>query len=358
MNRLIFTITLLAAVCVLSACSTPSAVPTVTDIPPQTQEPASTSTPEPTLTLTFTPEPTLTPTLAPGDTAVRQADGMVMVYVPEGEFIMGASATVGQDICYQFFQVCPLLDEYLDEDPEHTVYVDAFWIDQTEVTYTQYLRCLEAGACRMTESQVTHCFEFGNCGFPENPDDLTGFLKPELGEGIVYRDDETIDTGLYIKAENENRPVVDVSWQDALAYCEWVGGRLPTEAEWEKAARGTDGRIFPWGNTDLEVGMVNFDNRISRSTEVGSYPNDSSPYGVLDMAGNVSEWVADYYAEDYYNQSPYENPAGPESSDYRVLRGGSWFDLADGVRLSNRVRNREQNYDLIYGFRCAGDLVP
>jgi serine/threonine-protein kinase len=252
------------------------------------------------------PTETLTPVRPPaeaniGDTWTRPADGMVMVYVPAGEFLMGSSDADGQ--------------AWDSEKPQHTVYLDAYWIDRTEVTNIQYRKCVEAGACR----------------------------EPECWDEDNYAPDQ---------------PVVCVSWDDAQDYAAWAGGRLPTEAEWEKAARGTDGRIYPWGNSAPNCDKVNYSDCIGRPAVVGSCLLGASPYGALDMAGNVWEWVADWYDEGYYARSPARNPQGPDSGDYRVVRGGAFDYVAWNVRCACRVRF---NPDLRFrngGFRLVASRAP
>jgi serine/threonine protein kinase/formylglycine-generating enzyme required for sulfatase activity len=215
-----------------------------------------------------------------------------MVYVPAGEFTMGS-------------------DEHSDEQPVHTVYLDAFYIDKTEVTNAQYRECVEAGACD-TPSKTTN----------------------------------------YDDADYAQHPVVYVSWDDADAYCRWAGKRLPTEAEWEKAARGTDGRTYPWGE-GIDCDHAQYSECGGRTVSVGSKPKGASPYGALDMAGNVWEWVSDWYGEDYYSQSPARNPPGPDSGKLRVLRGGSWYGEPDNVRCANRYGYTPDGTNLNVGFRCA-----
>jgi len=232
-----------------------------------------------------------------GDTWTRPADGMVMVYVPAGEFLMGSSDADGQ--------------AEDNEKPQHTVYLDAYWIDRTEVTNAQYRKCVEAGAC------------------------------PEPG---CWDEDSYNAPG---------QPVVCVSWDDAQTYAASVGGRLPTEAEWEKAARGTDGRMFPWGNNVPDCNRASYSNCVERPAIVGSYLAGASPYGALDMAGNVWEWVADWYDEGYYARSPARNPQSPASGDSRVLRGGAFDGAAGLVRCAYRYGYAPDYRYLNRGFRLV-----
>ena len=256
-------------------------------------------------------EPTPPPTEKAPDTT-----GTERVSVPAGEFLMGSTDAQIQAAVLQ----C-VADGETDQDckawiqpegPQHSVYLDAFWIDKTEVTNAQYKKCVSAGAC----------------------------------PGSPYSDDSEYN--------GDNQPVVGW-WEDAAAYCAWAGARLPTEAEWEKAARGTDGRIYPWGNDEPDCDRVNYWDCVGRTTTVGTYPSGASPYGALDMAGNAWEWVNDWYAEGYYSGSPDRNPQGPELGQEHVLRGGSWFDESHYVRAVYRHWIDTTGWGLYYyyGFRCA-----
>jgi formylglycine-generating enzyme required for sulfatase activity len=196
------------------------------------------------------------------------------------------------------------------EQPYHKVYLDAFYIDKFLITQAEYNECVASGKCSAN-------------------DKYAGF------------------TG-------DRQPVVGVNWYDAKTYCQWAGKRLPTEAEWEKAARGTDGRIFPWGNS-IDANRANYGRTAGRTTDVGSYPSGASPYGAMDMAGNVWEWVADRYGGKYYRNRPSKNPKGPDSGEYRVLRGGSWGSSTGALRVSHRDGVTPADQDYGEGFRCARD---
>ena len=238
-------------------------------------------------------------------TPPQEYDGMV--YVPAGEFQMGSNDSDPA--------------AYYDEKPQHAVYLDAFWIDKTEVTNAQYAACVQAGACDKWETRsATRTNYYGNPAF-------------------------------------DNYPVLYVGWYDAKGYCQWAGKRLPTEAEWEKAARGTDGRIYPWRKSPPNSTRANYAGLSGGDTvAIGSYPAGASPYGALDMAGNAPEWVADQYDAQYYSRSPYANPTGPEpgwDDWYRVMRDGNYHSAATGIRSAARQRVATDRYLSYYGFRCA-----
>jgi formylglycine-generating enzyme required for sulfatase activity len=232
-----------------------------------------------------------------GEVRFSEIDGMEMIFVPAGEFEMG-SATAD-----------PHADE--DEFPLHLVYVEAFWVDRTEVTNAMYVSCIEAGVC--------------------TPPARSDF---------------------YLESAYAYHPVTGISWDQAAAYCSWAGRRLPSEAEWEKTARGTDGRIYPWGNSIPTDELANFDQHVDETTPVGSYPDGASPYGALDMAGNAWEWVLDGYSPEYYSISPEQNPISDSPINRRVLRGGNWDSNAEGVRSANRFWAFPGRNDTD-GFRCA-----
>jgi formylglycine-generating enzyme required for sulfatase activity len=276
-----------------------------------------------------------------GSTKISEPDGMTLVFVPAGDFLMGSDKS--QDA-----------SAFDNEFPQHSVYLDAFWIDSTEVTNAMFAKFVAATQYK------TDAEKKGNAPIWEamRSDQVDGaYWQHPLGPSSDL-------TGL------QNYPVVQVSWNDAQAYCEWAGRRLPTEAEWEKAARGTDGRLFPWGNQPPTGELVNFadkhqapavswanpneDDGYELVSPAGNYPAGASPYGALDMAGNVWEWTADWYGQDYYAVSPTSNPVGPSTGDGRVVRGGSWTMDARGVRTTFRAGPVPADYaENNIGFRCA-----
>jgi formylglycine-generating enzyme required for sulfatase activity len=227
-------------------------------------------------------------------------DGAPLVLVPAGEFTMGS-------------ELLP------NERPPHTVELATFWIDQHEVTNGDYQKCVAAQQCEAPAS-----------GYSDRHPD-----------------------GYYNNPEFANYPVAYVGWAEADRYCRWAGKRLPTEAEWEKAARGTDGRSFPWGNTYDPARVTSSFNLELVTTAVDRHPDGASPYGAVDMAGNVWEWVADWYAEDTYTRSPRVNPTGPVTGTSHVVRGGGYGSFDAAQRTSLR-RDLEDDQRVPYvGFRCA-----
>ncbi len=284
-------------------------------------------------------------------TAVRAADGATMVYVPAGEFLMGASDA---DLALVGASGPPPLAGG-DEQPQHPVTVDAFWIDQTEVTNAQYSNFVNLTGYKTVAEIETFSFTDG-----------------EQVTGVTFYHPQGRESGIDDKMDH---PVVQVAWEDANAYCRWVDARLPTEAEWEKAAKGTaNDRLYPWGNSFplVEAGaetpppaVANFcdascpyvesryeglDDGYARTAPVGSFPTGASPYGALDMAGNVWEWVAGTY--EGYPGTTYE--LAEEFGDYfRVVRGGSWDNAPPILRVTFRQNNPPRTRSDGTGFRCA-----
>jgi formylglycine-generating enzyme required for sulfatase activity len=211
-----------------------------------------------------------------------------------------------------------------DEKPQHQVYLDAFWIDSTEVTNAMFAKCVAAGACHERNYSPY----------------LWGVRLPN---GTPY----------YGEADYDDYPVIILNSEEALTYCEWAGRRLPYEAEWEKAARSADGRLYPWGMS-IDCEHANYLGCENKPLKVTSHDPGISPYGALNMSGNMWEWVADWYDPGYYSQSPTQNPHGPDAGEYRTLRGGGWRSLAAQLRVTNRSTGKpEHSTDGEIGIRCA-----
>ncbi len=281
---------ILLAAMLLTACASAS-TPTPTALPPSPQ-PTAAPTPIP-----ATSAPTLAPVSLAGPSsgaAMTWLDGSVLVYVPAGEFIMGLG---------------------YGDAPTKTVTLDAYWIQQTVVTNKMYNQCVTSG----------------NCTVPVQ----------EIGAPPI----DSIQYGDY--------PVVGVDWTAANAYCQWIGGQLPSEAQWEKAARGQNGNVYPWGNTKPTCDLANFGTCVKHTSDVNDYPSGKSPYGLLDMAGNVYEWVNDYYDANYYASGPSANPTGPATGDHRVIRGSSFESDASQLLAALRHPSPPDYTSQDLGFRCV-----
>lgn len=289
----------------------------------QTAVAIQSSVPSASPTLTITPTLTFTPDKI-------DDKGVSMRFIPAGTFMMGND------------------NGYPAEKPAHLVDLSDYYIDKYEVTNKLYKACEDAGACMSLYGLHTS----------------ESFTRPNY----------------YGNPEFDNYPVVQLMWADAKAYCEWRGARLPTEAEWEKAARGTDERTYPWGE-GIDCSLSNYgrgdlqsggdcNSMIHDTTEVGSYETDKSPYGVYDMGGNVTEWTNDFFGETYYQSLVFSNPQGPIASsitpdpyysehpaeipEWRVVRGGSWWK-SGGLLVGSSLRkfDNANTSRPETGFRCA-----
>jgi formylglycine-generating enzyme required for sulfatase activity len=226
----------------------------------------------------------------------RVKDSAIMVKIPAGEFLMGSPEGEGEP----------------HEQPQHRVFTSEFLIDKTEVSWRQFRKFVEATGAPLPRTPVW--------GTPDH------------------------------------YPSAFILWEEARAYCEWVGGRLPTEAEWEKAARGTDGRKYPWGNEWDPRRCNSISGGLHQPDNVGSYPGCLSPYGVLDLPGSMWEWCADWYGESYYAESPSRDPKGPASGRFRVMRGGAWMSQPLWLRTAHRFKASPSSRNFDHGFRCADDV--
>jgi len=295
--------------------------------------------------LVITPTESFAPTSPSLPTQITNAKGVSMVFVPAGEFIMGASPSMQR----QMLALCKSCDpvSITDQSPQRTVYLDDFWINRTEVTIAQFQKFVD------DENYITTAEKTGSSLFFNR-----STKKFTTTSGVNWKKPEgkSIDLSQY-----KDYPVTHVSWDDAQAYCSWAGGRLPTEAEWEKAARWEDGRFFPWGNTMPDNTKLNFDLLNTSAIAVMSYPAGVSKYGAYDMAGNVWEWVNDWYAEKYI-ESETNNPKGSVSGPGHVIRGGSWasemrIELVN-IMTTFRYYNKASWTSPIVGFRCVKDANP
>ena len=231
-------------------------------------------------------------------------EGREMVQIPEGPFIMGSK------------------DGDPDEAPERQTYLQAFYLDKKEVSQEEYARF-----AKMTKRPLPKIEVF--------EDDQSKLLRPEFA-------------------------AMSMTWEEAAAYCKWAGKRLPTEAEWEKAGRGEGKRKYAWGDTFMtgrpNANVDGSEDGFRYLAPPGSFETGRSPYGIYDMTGNVAEWVADSYDEHYYQKAPYRDPKGPEPSDLKVVRGGSWRETEHNARLSKRFAAKFWRTDITIGFRCASDV--
>ncbi len=306
---------------ILAACAgTPRTVEsTSTPLPTIPPRVISTSTVEIIIPTIITPTSEVLPTAEFASERVSTVDGMPQVFIPAGIFRMG-----GLDV-----------RSAEDEMPNHDVQLNAYWMDQLEVTNAMYLLCIKTGTCDPPQSF-------------KSQRRAKYFNNPEFND----------------------YPVVYVTWGQAKIYCEWAGRHLPSEAEWERAGRGDDFRTFPWGEDKPDGTFANFNFMVNDTSRVGTYPSGASPFGVLDMAGNVAEWINDFYDFDYYASSDVVNPTGPLTSGsfQRVVRGGSLGDAEINIRVSKRSSVPGSNLNGIpgsseylgsfsprIGFRCAAD---
>jgi len=252
---------------------------------------------------------------------INAVDGAEMVFVPAGDFTMGGS----EDQITATYQAAEAVvgsslprSEMEAEGPQHKVSLDDYWIYKTPVTVSQYKKFTAA----------------------------TGHAMPTAPEW----------------GWKDNHPIVNVTWNDAQAYAQWAGVRLPSEAQWEKAARGTDGRQYPWGNQWDETRLQcskRAPSDAGRTAAVGSFPKGASPYGALDMVGNVWQWCDDWYGAEYYKNSPERNPTGPESGSFRIMRGGSWRyggPISFMFRTSDRSRKAPDGSGGFMGFTSHDEV--
>ncbi len=310
-------------------------------------------------------------------TIINEKDGAEMILIPAGEFTMGSK------------------ELYNDERPPHQVFLGDFYIDKYEVTNAQYKKFVQETAYRIPSNRTDPEYDLWKQDGVFAKDDLNdpGLVQKLLDAKIIIKYNGGVISAYFNKeiryeeqlkkrlreagvkeaervlalwrtshygafpAEIARQPVVNVAWDDAVAYCNWAGKRLPTEAEWEKAARGTDQRRYPWGNENPDEERAHFAKQWEgvKNTyrDVASLDKGASPYGVFQLAGNVCEWVADWYDPHYYKNSPPQNPVGPDKGNYRVVRGGCYMSPAFYLRCSDRDFDMPDDRNNRLGFRCA-----
>jgi len=315
---------------------------------------------------------------------ITKKDKSEMTLIPAGEFLMGSTKEEARNVEKKWGLTERLLEP---ETPQHIVYIDAFYIDKYEVTNVQYKEFVDETGHQApaipTKGELIAAIksELKELG-GETEEISESQINANIQKHIRTLSPWAWENGTYPPGK-ANHPVVLVNWNDAQAYANWASKRLPTEAEWEKAARGTDGRFYPWGN-DWDSTRCNNAERIAlrplntlqeslkwfydewenldpveraenTTVPVGSYRKGISPYGVHDMAGNAFEWCADWYDRDYYSDSPKQNPPGPKNGSTRVLRGGSWNYPGFKLRSTYRNRHAPQVGGSPNGFRCVMD---
>jgi len=232
-----------------------------------------------------------------------------MAYFSEGEFVMGSPKTIGKK----------------NEYPEHKVYLNAFYLDRYEVTFSDFEKYLASN-------------------LKKHPT-ITGWIDRKARQNML------------------KKPIFGLQWKRCRNYCSWREKRMPTEAEWERAARGIENRIYPWGNEKPDKTRANFGNccfiqRGNVLAEIGHFKNGVTPRGIFDLGGNVAEWVSDWYDKKYYEKSPYKNPLGPEKGKYHVIRGGAWNSLPMYLRSASRYGDSDAKDYYGIGCRCAKDAGP
>jgi len=277
----------------LAACTLGQTPPSSVATQPPVVMPVTEVTPIGQEAIPGVPVDLVAPQPGAGDTR-SWVDGSLLVYIPPGEFVMGNER---------------------EDSPEHVVTLDGFWIYRTEVTNSMFLRCMVLEECS----------------------------PPAVDPSLPDLEDPTV----------ADLPVVGLRWEQAEQYCRFVGGYLPTEAQWEKTARGPQGNIYPWGNDEPNCDLLNFNNCLRKTSSVIAYPLGASSYEVLDMAGNAFEWVADWYQEGYYAEAPYDNPLGPQASPVRSVRGSTYETQPDQVESALRYFLGPDEYRSDLGFRCV-----